>query len=100
MPSLNWRDYSQLSTERPIAPRSLSEKTLSRDSEGTRSIGMNLRKYFPGLYWLNYFGSDEVNRVGREQAALRAGSRGLTGGWRDRAHPRVKLLSNGNHRPT
>lgn len=42
-------------------------KNMVSDSEGTRAVGMKLREYFPGLYWLNYFGPEETQRLGRER---------------------------------
>lgn len=42
-------------------------KNMISDSEGTRAVGMRLRDFFPGLYWLNYFGPAETQRLGRER---------------------------------
>jgi hypothetical protein len=38
-------------------------KNMKRDERGIRSVGNDISKHFPGLYWLNFFRSDPMQQV-------------------------------------
>ncbi|HEY2461785.1 MAG TPA: hypothetical protein VGI16_13315 [Candidatus Acidoferrum sp.] len=42
-------------------------KNMSREGGGLRAIGVDISKYLPGLYWLNFFGRPYRNLIGDER---------------------------------
>lgn len=44
-------------------------KNMIRERGSTRAVGVNLKRALPGLYWLNFFGSEYLHLLGLERLA-------------------------------
>jgi len=42
-------------------------KNISHEGGGTRAIGIDVSKYLPGMYWLNFFGKPYRDLIGRDR---------------------------------
>jgi hypothetical protein len=43
------------------------DKNISREDGGMASIGNDISRYLPGIYWLNFFGPPYCNLIGRDR---------------------------------
>jgi hypothetical protein len=41
-------------------------KNMVHDDDGTRAVGVDVRRHLPGLYWLNFFGRPYCQLIGEE----------------------------------
>ena len=49
-------------------PMEREAKNISRDDGGMMAIGLDVSRYLPGLYWLNFFGAPYCELIGNERA--------------------------------
>ena len=54
------------------ATEEYTAKNISTEGGGLRAIGIDIAKYLPGLYWLNFFGAPYGNLIGEKRLASTA----------------------------